>query len=104
MCPGLTIGTNLLSFFFGRTKVDLGLAQLCGGSFKPVFSIVQLLENRFTTTLKNAAEQSLEEVDEQPNDNDQIDQVCLKGIEVDRETTLCSKQGDKRHHETASRR
>merc|ERR1711871_317707 len=104
LCPGFAIGTDLLSFFFGRTEIGLGLAQFRGGRFETGFGIGQLLEDRFTTTLKNAAEQSLQEINKQPNDNDQIDQVCLKGIEVDRKTTLCSEQGDKRHHETASRR
>ena len=43
---------------------------------------MQILKNRLTATLKNAAKESTQEPDQNADDDGQVDQIGLEGVEV----------------------
>ncbi len=78
----LGFGQDFFSGGLGLSQFTLTLFQGLAGGDQTLLSIFEVRKDRLTATLEDVAEESLEEIHQQRDHEDQVDEVGLKGVEV----------------------
>ncbi|CAI8204735.1 MAG: Uncharacterised protein [Prochlorococcus marinus str. MIT 9313] len=87
----------------GSCQILFGMSQSLGGLKQTLFGILKISQNGDTAALKDPPYKRRKEFVETENNNRQIDNVGVKQVEVQAETTLTGKE-QRTNHLAASRR